>query len=184
MIDAMLCNRWSSFLLMGFFLGILGAIAISSVFWSTMASVVLFGILLIASGSATVLHAFWSAEWKGFFAELLIGILAAVVGWFIIMNPLLGATTLTLMLALYFVISGIFKIVTALMYHLEHWGWQLLNGGISLLLGLMIIAQWPTASLWILGLFLGIDLLMSGWTSIMLGLAVRKTCKRFGQETA
>ncbi len=169
---------------MGFFLIILGSIALTSVFWSTMASVVLFGALLVAAGSAMVLNAFWSAGWKGFFGELVGGILAAVVGWFIITNPILGAASLTLLLALYFSVSGLFKIASAIIYHLEHWGWLLFNGVVSLALGLLILAQWPVASLWVLGMFLAIDLMVSGWTSVMLSLALRKTCKLAGKETA
>lgn len=181
---ANICKRWNSFLLMGFFLVILGSIALTSVFWTTMASTVLIGVLMVAAGSAAVLHSFWSAEWKGFFAQLVAGILAAVVGWIIITNPLLGATALTLVLALYFTAAGLFKIAGALIHHAEHWGWLLFNGIVTLCLGLLILAQWPTASLWVLGLFLALDLLVSGWTSIMLSLAVRKSCKLQGEEVA
>lgn len=162
----------------------LGTIALTSVFWTTMASVILFGALLVAAGSATVVNSFFTADWKGFFAELIAGILAAVVGWIIVMNPILGATTLTFLLAVYFAVSGLIKISGALIHHLEHWGWLLLNGVVTLALGLMILAQWPTASLWVLGMFLAIDLIVSGWTAIMLSLAVRKTCKLQGQQTA
>ena len=182
-INPTICKRWNSFLLIGFFLVILGTIALSSVFVSTMASVMLFGIFLLAAGTATVLHSFWAGEWKGFFTQLIVGILSAVVGWFILTNPILGATTLTLLLAIYFTATGLFKIAGALYYHTDHWGWLLFNGIVTLALGLLILAQWPLASLWVLGMFLAIDLIVSGWTSIMLALSVRKACKVQGQST-
>ncbi len=131
-ITSTICKRWNSFLLMGFFLVILGTIALSSVFVATMASVMLFGLLLVAAGSAMTLHSFWSAEWRGFFTLLVVGILSAVVGWFILSNPLLGATTLTLLLAIYFTATGLFRIAGALLHHIDHWGWLLFNGIVTL----------------------------------------------------
>jgi uncharacterized membrane protein HdeD (DUF308 family) len=162
----------------------LGSIALTSVFWATMVSIILFGTLLVAAGSATVLHSLLIADWKGFFVELIAGILSSVVGWMIIMNPILGATTLTIVLGVYFTVSGLIKISGGLLNNLEHWGWLLFNGIASSALGLMILAQWPAASLWVLGMFLAIDLMVSGWTAIMLSLAVRRICKLKDQETA
>ena len=170
------CSSWNSFLLMGIFLIVLGTIALFSPFISTLSSVILFGILLTASGISHLVHAFWSPEWKGFFGQIILGILAAVIGWLLVMNPMLGAKSLTLLLAAFFIASGLFRIVSSLIYQGEYWGWLLANGILSVILGVLVYAQWPAASLWIIGTFIGIDLIFTGWSNVMLALFVRKRC--------
>ena len=120
---------------MGIFLIVLGTIALFSPFISTLSSVILFGILLTASGISHLVHAFWSPEWKGFFGQIILGILAAVIGWLLVMNPMLGAKSLTLLLAAFFIASGLFRIVSSLIYQGEYWGWLLANGILSVILG-------------------------------------------------
>lgn len=172
-----LCKRWNSFLVSGFLLLILGTIALSSAFWTTMATVIFFGALLIAAGLANILHAFWAAEWKGFFAQLIVGIFSAVVGWFILTHPGIGAASITLLLALFFTAAGLFKVAGALFQHGEQWGWMLFSGLVTLGIGLLIMAQWPSSALWIIGLFIAVDLIVSGWVNIMFSLTVRQACK-------
>ncbi len=172
-----LCNRWISFLLSGFLLAILGTIALSSTFWTTMATVLFFGILLVAAGIVNILHSFWATGWKGFFAQLLVGILSGIVGWLILTNPGIGAVSVTLLLAVFFVAAGLFKVAGSLLLDIEDWGWLLGSGIVTLGLGLLVLAQWPSSALWVIGLFIGIDLLVSGISSIMYSLRLRKTCK-------
>lgn len=175
-LDRILCERWSSFFLAGAVLAILGVLALSSIFITTMATVLFLGVLLVAAGITLLIHSFYTSEWRGFFGELILGLISMMVGWLLISNPALGAVSLTLVLGSYFIASGIFKTISSLFIHVEHWGWLLLNGVVSFALGILILAQWPAASLWILGLFVGIDLLMSGWTSIIYGFMLRKRC--------
>lgn len=170
------CSRWNSFLLLGIFCIVLGTIAILSAVFSTLATVILFGVLLTAAGISHLVQAFWSPEWKGFFGQIILGILGAVIGWLLVMNPILGAASLTLLLAAFFIVSGLFKITTSLIYHMENWGWLLASGILSLILGFLVYAQWPAASLWIIGVFLGIDLIFTGWSNVFLALFVRKRC--------
>lgn len=171
-----LCSRWSSFLLVGIFLTILGALALSSVFVTTIATVLFLGALITAGGISLLIHAFWAPEWRGFFAQLITGILSAVVGWLMITHPAIGALSITILLAALFIASGLFRIVGALTLDIENWGWMLVNGLVTLALGILIFAQWPEASLWVIGLFIGIDLLFSGWTNVLMGLMLRKKC--------
>ena len=145
--NPLLCRKWGSFLALGAILVVLGTLALGSAFWTTFASVVLLGAILVGAGIAQIVHAFWAPEWKGFFAELLLGILSMVVGGLMIANPVLGAVTLTLLLATLFIASGLFRIATALFGHIEHWGWLLINGIITLALGILILVQWPAGSL-------------------------------------
>ena len=174
--DNSLCSKWSSFLTVGIVLILLGTLALGSALFTTLASVVLFGIVLAAAGIAQVVHAFWTPEWKGFFVQLFLGILSAVVGWLMVSNPISGALSLTLVLAALFIASGLFRIATSLLTSVEHWGWLLLNGIITLALGILVLIQWPVGSLWIIGLFIAIDLLFAGWSNVIFGFSLRKQC--------
>ena len=167
------CDKWSSFLTIGIILILLGTIALGSAFITTLATVFLFGLLIAAGGIAQVVHAFWTPEWKGFFVQLLIGILSAVVGWLMVTNPLTGAVSLTLLLATLFIAIGLFRISTSLFTSVEHWGWLLFAGIVSLALGILILSQWPAASLWVLGLFVAIELIFSGWAYVMFAFGLR-----------
>ncbi len=161
---------------MGIALIVLGTIALSSAFITTMATVMLFGALMVAAGIAQLVHAFYTAEWKGFFGYTVLGILGAVVGWLMLTHPMIGAVSLTLLLATFFITSGLFKIASALMHEMEHRWLMLLSGAITLLLGILVFAQWPGSSLWIIGLFIAIDMIFTGWTYVMYSFMLRKGC--------
>jgi uncharacterized membrane protein HdeD (DUF308 family) len=108
------------------------------------------------------------------FIDLLTGILYVVVGFMMVANPGVAAVTLTLLIALFLMFGGIFRIVVALMLQFPHRGWLVLHGLINLLLGIGIWRQWPLSGLWVIGLFVGIDMVFNGWSLVMLGLAAKK----------
>ncbi len=118
-------------------------------------------------------RAFWAGRWGGFLVNLLVGLLYIVTAFFIIDAPLEGAVALTLLLALMFFVSGLFRMVAALVLRYPMWGWSLASGIISVLLGVMIYRQWPASGLWVIGMFVGIELIFNGWTWIMLSLGLR-----------
>ncbi len=157
-----------------FVLVLLGMMALGWSVLTTLVSVVVFGWFLLLAGILSVLHAFWRRRWGGFFVELFAGILYAVFGLMVVGNPAVSAVALTLLIAVFLMIGGIFRILTALTVRFHHWIWVLLNGVISLLLGLMIWSEWPVSGLWVIGLFIGIDMIFYGWSLIMLAMAVRR----------
>ena len=77
------------------------------------------------------------------------------------------------MIALFLLVAGLFRIVASLLIQFHDWGWVLLNGIITLILGLMILRQFPSSGLWVIGMFVGIDMLFNGWTWIMLSIGLR-----------
>ncbi len=105
--------------------------------------------------------------------SLLAGILYVVVGGMMVARPFVGAEALTLLVGSFFLVGGIFRVVAAMTLRLHHWGWILLNGVITALLGLLVLAEWPGSGLFVIGLFLGIDMLFNGWTWVMLSLGLR-----------
>jgi len=164
------------FLALGVAMVALGTIAIS---WACLATITvtatwLFGFLLLAGGITEIINAFWAGRWSGTLTHLLIGILYTVVGFMIIEQPENSALQLTLIIAIFLIFSGISRIVFALSERFTGWPWVLLNGGVTLLLGLLIYKQWPASGLWVIGLFVGIEMIMNGWAWIMLSFGLRR----------
>jgi uncharacterized membrane protein HdeD (DUF308 family) len=167
-------RNWGWFLALGILLIVLGLISLGYAVAMTIASVLLFGWLMIIGGVMEIIHAFRARGWSGTFIELLTGILYAVAGFMMIANPGVAAVTLTLLIALLLMFSGIFRIGAALMTRFPHWGWLALHGVVNLMLGIAIWRQWPFSGLWVIGLFVGIDMLFNGWALVMLAMAARR----------
>jgi len=154
---------------------IAGFIALGSVAMATVASVYFVGIMMILAGVVEIAHAFQVKSWGKFVLWLLLGVLYVVAGFAAFENPLLAAAVLTLVLGVALVVSGIMRIILAFgMKEGMPWMWIVLSGVITLLLGLIILSHWPVSSVYVLGLFLGIDLVFAGVGWIALGLGLRR----------
>jgi uncharacterized membrane protein HdeD (DUF308 family) len=145
---------------------------------TSFVAVVVLGVTLMVAGLATIISSFWVGKWSGLLLQLLIGILYLVVGFMITDTPGRSLVAITALLAAFFIVAGLFRIVAALIVRFPYWGWALLNGAITLLLGLVIYrhfsqSPFPTA-LWVVGILVGVEMLFHGWTWIMLSLAIRK----------
>jgi uncharacterized membrane protein HdeD (DUF308 family) len=152
-----------------------GLVALGSVVMATVVSVLIVGVMMIIAGVAEVFSAFQIKSWGKFLLWVLLGLLYIVAGFVTFENPLLAAALLTLVLGASLVASGIVRIVLGFSMKRETpWIWVVLSGVITLLLGGLILAHWPVSSLFILGLFLGIDLVMAGAGWIGLGLGLRR----------
>jgi len=153
-----------------------GLVALSSVVLATVVSVFVVGIMMLIAGGAEVVNAFQFKSWGMFLLWIALGVLYIVAGILTFQNPLLAAAVLTLLLGAALVASGIMRIILAFgMKEGMPWMWVVLSGIITLLLGGIILAKWPTSSLYILGIFLGIDLVFAGvgWIFVGLGLKSR-----------
>jgi uncharacterized membrane protein HdeD (DUF308 family) len=105
------------------------------------------------------------------FIDLLTGVLYAVVGFMFLGNPAEAAVTSTFLIALFLLVGGIFRMIASLLGTFQHRGWLFLSGAITLLMGMMIWRQWPLSGLWVIGLFIGIEMIFYGWSLVMLGVA-------------
>ena len=166
-------KRWGWFLGLGILLIGLGAIAVGSSVAMTLATMVFVGWLMLGGGVCQAIHAFFCKAWSGFFIDLLTGILYTVVGFMIVANPSATAVALTLLISIFLMFGGIFRIVVAVAVRFQNWVWLLLHGVVNLLLGIAIWRQWPLSGLWVIGLFVGMDMLFNGWSLVMLGLAAK-----------
>ena len=168
-----LLGSWFWFVLLGVALVVLGTIALGSVMIASLAAAVAIGVLLLLAGAAEAVGAFWCRCWSGFFLELLSGVLSIVVGLLFLRAPVGALAALTLLVACFLMVGGIFKIVSAVAYRFAAWGWTLAGGIIDVILGVLIWQGWPASSLWVIGLFVGINLIFRGFNWIALGMALR-----------
>jgi uncharacterized membrane protein HdeD (DUF308 family) len=165
--------KWGWIVALGIVYLLAGFVALGSVAMATVASVFVVGVMMIIAGVAEMFSAFQFKSWGKFLLWVLLGALYVIAGFVTFENPLLAAALLTLILGVSLVASGIMRIILAFSMKQETpWIWILLSGVITLLLGLLILAHWPVSSLYILGLFLGIDLIMAGagWIGLGVGL--------------
>jgi uncharacterized membrane protein HdeD (DUF308 family) len=166
-------GNWGWVLALGIVLIVVGTMALAMPFAGSLASIVFLGALLLMGGIVQLVGAFWSRDWSGFFITLLMGVLYVVIGVMFFRHPGDALIAVTLLLACAFIVGGLFRIVGSLMYRFPYWGWTLAGGIINLLLGIYIYSMWPFDSFIIPGLFVGIDMLFTGWTWVALALAIR-----------
>jgi uncharacterized membrane protein HdeD (DUF308 family) len=167
-------RRVGWFIALGVALIFLGCVAMAAAATTTFVSVILFGWLLLIGGIIQSVHAFWVRPWSGLVLQLVIGILNIIVGLLMVANPGASAVALTLLIAAFFFVGGLFRIILAAVEHFPHRGWTLFTGVIDILLGILIWAQWPASAFWVIGLFIGIDLIFTGWWFVALGIAARR----------
>ena len=98
------------------------------------------------------------------------GTVTVIAGGYLVARPGMGLATLTLFLAAYFLVDGVFEIIWAFRLRpIKGWGWQLFSGIATLILGVMIWRQFPDSALWAVGLLVGVRLIFSGSSMIALG---------------
>ena len=154
---------------------IAGLIALGSVVFATVVTVFVVGIMMLIAGIAEVINAFQIKSWGKFLFWLLLGLLYIVAGFLTFENPLLAAAMLTLLLGCSLIISGVMRVVLGFsMQQGMPWVGVALSGVITFLLGLIILVHWPVSGLYILGLFLAVDLIVAGASWIGLGLGLRR----------
>ncbi|WP_392560953.1 HdeD family acid-resistance protein [Orbus sturtevantii] len=167
-------NNCSWFFAVGITLLILGFLALSYQFLATVFSIYFIGTLLFIAGIVQALHSF---KLKGVGQTALwavMGVLYIIAGILSFTQPVAVSAAFTLIISFLLIVSGITQIINALHNRgFPKWGWWLFSGVITLILGFMIIMGWPTNSLWVLGMFVGIDLMFQGWAYIAVGLAIK-----------
>ena len=163
-------RHWGWVLALGVLLFILGLFATSAAFTTTMLTVLVLGVLLIVAGVFELGSAFRNMHFGGFWMHLFTGILDIVVGSLLIAYPGAGALTLTLILAIFFLVGGAMRAISALMINLPSGSWAVLSGVIDVILGLILLTAWPVSGFWFLGLAVGIGLIFRGawWSAFAL----------------
>jgi uncharacterized membrane protein HdeD (DUF308 family) len=158
---------------LGIALIILGVVCIAGEVTATLITVLAFGWLLIRGSGLALVHAFRVRNWSGFFLYFLSALLRGVTGYLLIRYPFSAELSLTLVLASFFIVGGIFRTVGAGRLRFPRWGWATLSGLVSVALGVMLLAQLPVVSLWFIGLAIGIEFIFDGVSVVTLGSALR-----------
>lgn len=135
----------------------------------------LIGAVLLGVGIVQIIGAFKAGSWGAGLADLLGGLLYAVAGIIALVNTWSAMAALALLIAIFFLVRGIYQVWASFQIKPEAgWGWLLFGGILALALGLMLLVQWPGTALWVIGLFVGIELIFSGWTYVFLGSGLRR----------
>ena len=169
-------RNWGWMVAFGVLLSLAGFVALGSVFLATITSILIVGIAMIVSGVVEIIHGFAMRSWKKFFLWILIGALYIFAGFCVVQNPLLAATFFTLLLGAGLVASGLVRSVLAFQLPLDSPRVLVFFSGIlSLVIGAIILKQWPSSSLWLIGTLLGVDLLFAGFSWIGVGFTLKRT---------
>jgi uncharacterized membrane protein HdeD (DUF308 family) len=166
-------SAWS--ITWGILMFICGLIAIALPLISSIGIVIVLAWVILFAGLSHLVFAFHSRGVGSVLWQILLAVLYVVAGIYLLIHPLLGVVSLTLVLAVFLVLEGIVEI--ALYFGLRgvrHSGWVLLDGIITLILGILIWRQWPSSSVWVIGTLIGISLIFSGISRVMLSLAARR----------
>ncbi|MGD0316466.1 MAG: HdeD family acid-resistance protein [Xanthobacteraceae bacterium] len=169
-------EHWGLFLAEGIILVILGIAAIALPPIATLAFTIIIGWVFLISGVVGLFTTFWARHVPGFWWSLISAIIGIAAGVVLLLWPITGTLSLTLVLIAFFFIEGIVSI----MYAIEHrnqltgrWGWMLVSGIIDLILAGIIFAGLPETAVWALGLLVGINMLFGGAALIAMALAAR-----------
>jgi uncharacterized membrane protein HdeD (DUF308 family) len=150
-------------------LGLLAEVAFS------FATITILGSIAFVAGLFMAFHAFQSKGWKTFFIQTLFGVLYIALGIFVWVSPVVALQGLTIWIAALLLITGVMRLISAI----QHWSlgnafWPALSGVLSIVLGIMIMNNWPSTSTWVPGMLLAIELLLQGWSLVFIGLAIRR----------
>ena len=180
-------EHWKLFLIEGIILVILGILAILVPPLATIAVTILIGWLFLISGVAGLITTFGARHAPGFWWSLLSALLGIAAGLVLLVWPLSGAISLTLLLIVFFIIEGVLSI----MYAIEHkreltgqWGWMLVSGIIDLILAAMIWGGLPSTAAWALGLLVGINMLFGGSAMIAMAMHARGDSDQIATKAA
>lgn len=165
-------KSWGWYLALGIVLTATGVYAVMNGGAATLASILVLGVVLFIAGAAQVAGAFFARGAGHVVLLLLAGVLDLIVGAMLVQHPGAGALTVTLLLAALFIFAGVFRFFGALTLQFPSYGWVAFSGLVSVALGVLLWAQWPTSATWFIGLVVGINFIIAGvtWSALALKL--------------
>nr|WP_240905550.1 DUF308 domain-containing protein [Thiorhodococcus mannitoliphagus] len=168
-------DKWGWLVGFGVVSTLLGVAGLGMTFGLTLAGVLFFGVLLLIGGVLQLFDAFKYSGWKGSLLHAAIALVYILAGFLMIVDPAGAAVALTLFLGSALIAAGVLRVVICAQHRDQPgWKWTAAGGLASVALGTVILIGWPVSGLWVIGLFIAIELLINGWTAIFLGLAARR----------
>jgi uncharacterized membrane protein HdeD (DUF308 family) len=177
---AELAGKWGWYFALGAFLTVLGFIAAGMAVATTILSVVLIGWILLVAGAGLVLLSFLTGKWSGFLLSLAAGFLSITAGIEILSYPLTGAVAITMVIGTILLVAGVFRSVASIVMRFPGWGWALMSGIVTFVLGGMLLNAWQSTSLWFLGFAVGVDLILHGISWITFSLGIHRLATEVG----
>jgi uncharacterized membrane protein HdeD (DUF308 family) len=158
---------------------ILGFIGIYLSTAMTMTTILFMGIFLIIIGIIFLIETFSAPDWKGKFLNLALSILYIGGGVVTVLNPVSTAIWFTLFLAVFLTMIGVLRIIMAFQIkdRTDAWSWIAFGGLLNIILGVLVYMQWPASGLWVIGLFISIELIIHGFNAIVLSRIVKEAQK-------
>ena len=166
-------KSWGMFLATGILLLVLGVLCIVKAQTATIFSILALGWVLVISSVFWLISAFQAFGWSGFFIYLLNAIIRGVVGYLLVRHPDAGAAGITMMLAVLFIVGGLFRMTGAGVIRFPWWGMMLLSGLVSIGLGVYLLSTWTIASTFFVGIAIGVDLIFDSAALIGFAGAIR-----------
>jgi uncharacterized membrane protein HdeD (DUF308 family) len=158
---------------LGVMLILLGVLAIVFSFIATLAQMLIFGWLMLIGGAVEVIHAFTARRWAGFFLRLLLGVFYIVFGGMVLARPLTAALAVTLLIGVMLLVNGATRMIFSFTLRRGAGPALFLSGLLSVLLGVIILTDWPLSGFWAPGTFVGVDLMLHGIWLLTVGGTVR-----------
>ncbi|RBI59705.1 HdeD family acid-resistance protein [halophilic archaeon] len=172
-------DRWGLLMAVGAVLAAFGVIAIFFPFIIGVSLSILFGALLIVGAFVHAVHVFNARKWTGILWETVLAIIYLIAGVLLILDPVFGLVTLTIVLIAYLLVEGIAEVILGFRVRPERgWEWVLGSGVISILLAILLLIGWPSTATWALGLLFGVSLFTSGISVVMVAMGGREADRR------
>jgi uncharacterized membrane protein HdeD (DUF308 family) len=166
-------RHWGWYLALGILMILVGLYAIYAEGLATLTAVIALGFVLLIAGIGQIVAAFMVRGAGHVILLLLVGFLDIIVGIELLQHPALGALFITLLLAALFLFGGIFRLVSALWLQFPNYGWVAGSGAISIILGILLWAQWPVSAFWFIGFAVGLNFIFAGIAWLSLGLKLK-----------
>ncbi len=164
-----------SLLLAGLVLVVLGVLAIATPAVAGKAVVTVIGVVLLLAGIAQLVSSLRLDGWRRKLPPLLLGVITSVCGVALLGEPWIGMEFIALILAAFFCIEGVWKIIASFNYRpASGWLAMLASGVLTLVLGVLIYRQWPLSGIWAIGILVGVDLLMTGVSMVAVAMTLRQ----------
>lgn len=184
-VPATVTDGWRYIMGAGVLITVLGVIAIFTPFLTGIGISLVLGVLLLAGAGAHFVQVFYAGSWRRAIWQVVLGVVYAVAGVALLVNPGLGLVTLTALLIAYFAVEGVAEIALGVRMRSEpQWSWFALSGVVSLLLAGLLFAGFPSTALWAVGLLFGINLISTGVSMISVGNIGRKATRTTDGATA
>jgi uncharacterized membrane protein HdeD (DUF308 family) len=165
-------KSWGWFLVIGLLLIVLGVLCIAKAQTATTFSILALGWVLVISAVFWLVASFKGGGWSTFFVYLLNAIIRGVIGYLLIRHPDAGAAGVTMLVAVLFIVGGLYRITGASVIQFPYWGWTVLAGVVSVCLGIYLLVIFPTATVYFIGIAIGVDLIFDGGALVAFSKAI------------